>query len=113
MRPRLLELATLSHKCSQGESRRTEKGRGSSSPLFTLSVCGLLDGRKHFLNLGGFQFLWRFCFDLTNPFPRHREALSHLLQGAGLIVTDTEAQPDDGLLSGCECGENAFELVRQ
>jgi hypothetical protein len=33
MRPRRLEFATLSHKCSQGESRRTEKGRGSSSPL--------------------------------------------------------------------------------
>src|SRR4029077_17673695 len=95
MKPRLLELATLSHKCSQGESRRTEKGRGSSSPLSTSSVCGLPDGRKHFLNLGGFQFLQRFCFDLADPFPCHREALSYLLQGAGLIVTDTEAHPDD------------------
>jgi len=33
MGPRLLESASLSHKCSQGGSRRTEKGRGSSSPL--------------------------------------------------------------------------------
>ncbi len=54
-------------------------------------VCGLLDGGKHFLNLGGFHFFERFRFDLTNPLPRHRQALPHLLQRAGLIVADTEA----------------------
>ncbi len=70
-------------------------------------MCG-----KHFLNLGSLQFLERFRFDLANPLPRHREALSHLLQRAGLIVADTEAQPDDGLLSGCERAENTFKLVR-
>src|SRR5580765_31657 len=112
MGPRLPESAPLSHNCSQGESRRAEKGRGSSSPLSASCVCRLLDGGEHFLNLGGLQLLERFRFNLSKPLPHHREALSHLLQRAGLIVADTEAQPDDGLLSGRERAENAFKLVR-
>ena len=35
MMPRLFESASLSHKCFQGESHRTEKGRGRASPLAT------------------------------------------------------------------------------
>ena len=49
---------------------------------------------------GCLEFLERFRFDLANSFPRHREALPHLLQCAGLVMADSEAQPDDGLLSG-------------
>lgn len=88
------------------------RGKAVLAP-FLLHGLWLLDGGKHFLNLGGFQFLERLRFDLANPLPRHREALSHLLQRAGLFVADTEAQPDDGLLSGREPTENALKLVRQ
>lgn len=113
MGPRLLESPALSHKSSLGGSRRTEKRRGSSPPLSASQACGLPDGGKHFLHLGGLQFLQRFCFDLANSFPRHREALPYLLQCAGLIVADTEAQPDDSLLSGRKHAEYTFKLVRQ
>ena len=91
MGPRLLESAPLSHNCLQGESRREEKGRRQSSPLSHCSFRDLLDGGKHFFNFWGLQFLECFRFNLTNPLPRHREALSNLLQRAGLIVANPEA----------------------
>ena len=89
-----------------------KRGEARPRPLLLPDVCHLLNGGKHFLHRRGLQLLECFRFDLADSLPCHRKTLSHLLQCAGLILTDTEPQPDDGLLTGRERAENAFKLVR-
>lgn len=93
MGPHLVESAHCRTSALRVKGMEQKRGQASLSPFLLpqYSDLGLLDGGKHFLNLWRFQLFERFRFNLANPFPRNREALSHLLQRTGLIVANTES----------------------
>src|SRR6266550_6672139 len=59
------------------------------------------------------QLAQRGCLDLPDPLAGQTHAATDLLEGARLIVDQTEAQLNDPALAWAKCGKDVLDLVAE